>query len=388
MKPFNLTKGRMISGSKSRYSFYHPFRVPIYNANIVVQSGPRSELKKIWYGDLDLYTDYEQLLFLSQKFEKMYILRERDARFDSENRPEIKNAVLVFEKGVPFLSEGLKLIKNQAIIKNYYPLRSDRFSQRLTDITEISPIDLFIVEDKEVLLKQPMSRKSFLDENFNWCLANLDKIESGELDCYHKEVREFAIKDYLNEMNASFEFESEVLEVLSKNKKSKYFLRHFIKNRGKSKEHMSFLRKILYVDSYYISVSRKDSETIFQQSWERKYKNKKIELPRSDLRELKEFGEKYNLSSILELTEQFNHEKEKSVVDSVRKKDNIYNLLEKSFKEYYSVVERYLDDESFISLYKINEFYRDVINEAQSISFHRDCPEGKILIPKDRSIIF
>ena len=75
-----LMMGRMISGSKSYYSKEHPDNLVVFNANIVIESRG-----KIWYGDLDVTKDYENLEKVAEALEEpLYILREMDARFENE----------------------------------------------------------------------------------------------------------------------------------------------------------------------------------------------------------------------------------------------------------------------------------------------------------------
>ena len=82
-------QGRMISGSKSAYSAAHPDNVVVFNANIVTANG-----RKVWYGDLDLTLDKEELIKLSiQMDETLHVLREHDGRFGNEEAPKIERAV-------------------------------------------------------------------------------------------------------------------------------------------------------------------------------------------------------------------------------------------------------------------------------------------------------
>ena|ERR1035437_8383763 len=85
--------GRMISGSKSSYSQKHPNNFVIFNANIC------TEKKKIWYGDLDLTLDKNTLLgIVVETNETLYVFYEMDARFDKENKFNIKDAAAIFNK--------------------------------------------------------------------------------------------------------------------------------------------------------------------------------------------------------------------------------------------------------------------------------------------------
>jgi hypothetical protein len=88
---FPLLIGRMISGNKSHYTEIHPDNFAVFNANLC------TKLKgKIWYGDLDLTRDAGKLAVLaSQLDEDIYVLREMDARFDTEEHPRFENAVAI-----------------------------------------------------------------------------------------------------------------------------------------------------------------------------------------------------------------------------------------------------------------------------------------------------
>lgn len=81
--------GRMISGSKTAPKGH----VCVFNANICTKTKG-----KIWFGDLDLTTDEKRLqAFAKKQGETLYILRERDARFDNEKKPLLENAVAMYE---------------------------------------------------------------------------------------------------------------------------------------------------------------------------------------------------------------------------------------------------------------------------------------------------
>lgn len=84
--------GRMISGSKSGYTSVYVDHIPVFNANLVIESA--GEFKKIWHGDLDLTIDSTKLLKLSEKLGvQLYVLHEMDARFETEEKPRIEKYV-------------------------------------------------------------------------------------------------------------------------------------------------------------------------------------------------------------------------------------------------------------------------------------------------------
>jgi hypothetical protein len=86
--------GRMISGSKSGYSKHYPKNLAVFNANVCTKNEG-----KIWYGDIDLTLDHEQLSELAKSLENdVYVLYEMDARFENEASPKLENAVVVFKQ--------------------------------------------------------------------------------------------------------------------------------------------------------------------------------------------------------------------------------------------------------------------------------------------------
>ena len=83
--PFDLMCGRMISGSK----IAPKGEVCVWNANLCTKTKG-----KFWFGDLNLTKDIEQLKLAAQeKGENVYVLREMDARFQTEASPRFENAV-------------------------------------------------------------------------------------------------------------------------------------------------------------------------------------------------------------------------------------------------------------------------------------------------------
>jgi len=79
--------GRMTYASKSLDAPRD--HVHVFNANVCVRSRG-----KVWYGDLNLTLDADVLKQWAKDMgETIYILRERDARFDNEQNPKFENAV-------------------------------------------------------------------------------------------------------------------------------------------------------------------------------------------------------------------------------------------------------------------------------------------------------
>ena len=79
----NLMMGRIIAESKQDYVLQHQGNLVIFNANIITKSSG-----KIWYGDLDITKDFDNLKNVADKLqEDLYILTEHDARWGAENDP-------------------------------------------------------------------------------------------------------------------------------------------------------------------------------------------------------------------------------------------------------------------------------------------------------------
>lgn len=81
--------GRMISGSKSGYHKFYPKNIPVFNSNLVTEKG------KVWYGDIDITLDEDNIVKLAKKIGRtIYVLYEMDARFQNEDNPKLERAVL------------------------------------------------------------------------------------------------------------------------------------------------------------------------------------------------------------------------------------------------------------------------------------------------------
>jgi hypothetical protein len=84
--------GAMISGSKSGYLRQNPKNMAIFNANIIAMG---SQPEKIWYGDLDVTVSLEKLKTLAEAIgTDVRVLREMDARFEYEEKPNVSNFVI------------------------------------------------------------------------------------------------------------------------------------------------------------------------------------------------------------------------------------------------------------------------------------------------------
>lgn len=101
---YGFLMGRMVCQSKSEYISENPNNLVIFNANIITSSNG-----KIWYGDLDLTKDGNLLIGIAEELgEPLYILREQDARFAEENKPNdilIAKAVWNTTQEIPIKNE-------------------------------------------------------------------------------------------------------------------------------------------------------------------------------------------------------------------------------------------------------------------------------------------
>lgn len=85
--------GRMMSASKSDYNqrFPYPTGWAVFNANVCTK-----EDGKIWFGDIDVIRNADKLKTLATRLGKvLYVLREMDARFDTEANPDLNKAVAI-----------------------------------------------------------------------------------------------------------------------------------------------------------------------------------------------------------------------------------------------------------------------------------------------------
>lgn len=96
---------RMIAYSKSTYIKLYPYNKVVFNANIATREG------KIWWGDLDITKDLENLQKAADELDTtLYILREMDYRCGKETRPFHEVEELAVEKIIPTSSQKKKSI--------------------------------------------------------------------------------------------------------------------------------------------------------------------------------------------------------------------------------------------------------------------------------------
>lgn len=111
-----LVLNRMISYSKSAYVRRHPDNLVVFNANVLTEKSG-----KVWFGDLDTTKDYNDLQKIADSLgEELFILRESDFRFKSEETPineAIKLAVVSFK---PKISNEKKSFFNK--VKKFFRL--------------------------------------------------------------------------------------------------------------------------------------------------------------------------------------------------------------------------------------------------------------------------
>ncbi len=81
----------LIAYSKSGYRRDHPDELVIFNANVV------SEEAKIWFGDLNVTESEAKLQSLANTLkQKVFVLNEMDAKWDTEATPDISRPARVF----------------------------------------------------------------------------------------------------------------------------------------------------------------------------------------------------------------------------------------------------------------------------------------------------
>jgi len=84
-------RGKMISFSKSGYAKQFSDNLVIFNSNVCTKEG------KIWYGDIDVTLSYDSLSDLARETGKtVYVLTEVDGRFENEESPLLKKAIIQF----------------------------------------------------------------------------------------------------------------------------------------------------------------------------------------------------------------------------------------------------------------------------------------------------
>jgi hypothetical protein len=86
--------GAMLARSKTGFREQYPDDVVVFNANVVVASVG----KVVWQGDLSLTRDHQRLSELATVVgATVYLLFERDGRFENAEHPLVGNAVAMFE---------------------------------------------------------------------------------------------------------------------------------------------------------------------------------------------------------------------------------------------------------------------------------------------------
>ena len=122
--------GRMLAASKSTYCQEHQEDLVIFNANVITKSHG-----KIWYGDLNITLDFDNLKNIADKLnEDLYILMEGDARFGYENQSidiliAKARAVIKTNKS---REESKKATQNLLINKTLNKLKSNGTNSRST----------------------------------------------------------------------------------------------------------------------------------------------------------------------------------------------------------------------------------------------------------------
>ncbi len=89
--------GRMVTRSKLDYASKYPNHCIVFNANVVLGG-----FGKVWHGDVDLTVDEPALKTIALRFgTSLYVLREMDARHDTEHSPRLERYIYLTD-GVLF----------------------------------------------------------------------------------------------------------------------------------------------------------------------------------------------------------------------------------------------------------------------------------------------
>lgn len=84
--------GKMLSASKSMYDKKYPTHATFYNGNLFTND------KKIWFGDIDVTIEMPKLVEVAKVMKTfIYVLREMDGRFESEENPDLTKAIFTIQ---------------------------------------------------------------------------------------------------------------------------------------------------------------------------------------------------------------------------------------------------------------------------------------------------
>lgn len=87
--------GRILSATKSE-------KEVVYNGNVLIES------TKVWFGDFR-FTERYKLQDLPRLLQcKVYVLREMDCRFETEDEPRLDRAVFAYDRGRELVNQEKK----------------------------------------------------------------------------------------------------------------------------------------------------------------------------------------------------------------------------------------------------------------------------------------
>ncbi len=87
------SSGRMISPSKTLYRTSYPNNKVVFNANVLTKLRG-----KVWWGDIDITREIAEVQRLAAELnEEVWVLREMDARFSTEEKPNWDNFIVRVE---------------------------------------------------------------------------------------------------------------------------------------------------------------------------------------------------------------------------------------------------------------------------------------------------
>ena len=381
-----LPLGRMISASKSSYIRRYPYNPVVFNANVLVRKEENSKLIKIWHGDLDLNKDFNTLKNLAQKVKELYILNERDGRFEREENPQLQNFVVRFFDGQAVLSEDLVESEGK-VFKKYNP----RECEEIGGFHSINVDDLYKDRKYEMVklpidLKEDFSWKKCQDFLYEYGLKNIDKIMNEEITFFHKELRDFFIKDFLKRKRVSNQMEQEVLSFFSSEKTPKEFIKFLYMNRS-NLEYEALLKECLHFDSMYVATNEKTAQKIYKKVLDHYYKNEKMETSEEDLVNLKLVVNK-DCTNLLKLISFFQDSHFGHEIKEEKNRRELENILPLCRKEAYELYLKGAEADSFLLLNQVKNYIKNGTEKIISFSHVSNCPEDHIFIPWTKGIIF
>jgi hypothetical protein len=184
--------GRMLSGSKGQYRWDNDDHLIAFNGNLFV-----SKSEKIWYGDMDITIEEENILKLAKKLGRsVYVLHEHDGRFEKEDKCDLSKAIYIAHA-----DDRGEIGENQ---KEYYA--KDASSGRIRSLPDPEPTE---EEKAELKARKERTALSYKRKDFNLEIElgdiNRFKSRKKKVSPYHNfwdwlmtHVRPVAEGEYIN----------------------------------------------------------------------------------------------------------------------------------------------------------------------------------------------